>query len=121
MKLMNYTMAAIVFASTLSACTSYRPVVDTKGQDMTRYEQDLKECQDLAGQVSATGNAAIGAGISAALGAAIGAIAGNSASAAVGAGIGAVSGGTAGGLNGADKQKSVIQQCLAGRGYRVLV
>lgn len=120
MKLMNYTMVAIVIASILSACTNYRPIIDTKGQDMTRYEQDLKECQDLAHQVNATGNAAIGAGITAALGAAIGAIAGNGSSAAIGAGIGAVSGGTAGGLNGANKQKSVIQQCLVGRGYRVL-
>ncbi|MDY3331666.1 MAG: glycine zipper family protein [Pelistega sp.] len=120
MKLMKYSMVAILATTTLAACSSYRPIVDSKGQDMTRYEQDLKECQALADQVSPTGNAALGAGISAALGAAIGAIAGNSSSAAIGAGIGAVSGGAGGGLSGADKQKSVIQQCLAGRGYRVL-
>lgn len=120
MKLMRYSTTALIVAGLLSACTSYRPIVDTKGQDMTHYEQDLQECQALAEQVSATGSAFLGAGISAAIGAAIGAIVGNGASAAVGAGIGAVSGGAAGGLSGADKQKSVIQQCLAGRGYKVL-
>src|SRR5882757_9959584 len=80
---------------------SYEPIVDTKGVDEARYQQDLLECRDYAEQVSVGGEAAKGVGIGAVLGGALGAIAGAfgggaGRGAALGAGIGGVAGGARG-------------------------
>ena len=39
--------------ATLAGCAqSYQPVVDTRGQDTGRYQQDLYECRQYAEQTS---------------------------------------------------------------------
>lgn len=122
MKKITLSAISISLIMTLTACagSSYRPIVDTYGQDMSRYEEDLRQCQELAKQVDTASTTVASAGISAAIGAAIGAIVGNSSTVGQGAAIGAITGGTSGGLSGNEKQKHIIQQCLSNRGYRVL-
>jgi hypothetical protein len=110
----------------LASCAgSYRPIVDMKGVDAARYEQDLAECRAYANDVNPAGEALAGGVVTAALGAAIGAIAGAftgsaGTGAAAGAAIGGVTGTATGGVGGAAQQQQVIDRCLAGRGYKVL-
>lgn len=103
----------------LAACSGTTgPIVDTKGVDMTRYQQDLAECETYAGQVSTGTAVGKGAAGGAAVGAAIGAIAGGSAG--KGAGIGAVTGGAESARISDREKADVVRNCLRGRGYRVL-
>jgi hypothetical protein len=120
--------AILAAATVLAGCAqSYQPVVDTKGVDSARYQQDLYECRQYAEQKSPAGDAAIGALGGAAGGAALGAITGAilpGASAGTGAALGAATGGTVGVAGGAYKgvndQQRIIDNCLRGRGYSVL-
>jgi len=110
----------------LTGCaTAYTPVIDTKGIDMVKYQQDLSECRALSDQVDAAEDGAtdalIGAGIGAAAGAALGAISGDAGiGAATGATLGAFGGGGAGTMNALDRKKNIMNNCLSGRGYKVL-
>lgn len=104
---------------------SYQPVVDTKGVDTARYQQDLFECRQYAEQTSPAGDAAVGGLAGAAGGAALGAIVGAfTGGAGTGAAIGAATGGAVGVAGGAGKgitdQQRIIDNCLRGRGYNVL-
>ena len=54
------------------------------------------------------------------IGGAIGAIVGDGSSAAKGAGVGAVAGSARGSREAENKKTQVIQNCLQGRGYKVL-
>ncbi len=123
MKRLGVILAA---ATTLAGCAqSYQPIVDTKGQDTARYQQDLYECRQYAEQVSPAGNAAVGGLGGAAGGAALGAIVGAiTGSAGTGAALGAATGGAVGVAGGAYKgvndQQRIINNCLRGRGYSVL-
>ena len=118
-------LISIVLMLIVTACAGYRPIVDTKGVDQSRYETDLKECQAYAEQVSPAQEAAvgavIGAGIGTALGAIVGAFLGDTGA---GAGIGAALGGAKGGITGAgggmQGQTDIIRNCMSGRGYKVL-
>ena len=104
----------------LTGCAGYRPIVDTKGVDLNRYEADLKECQQYADQVSPATSTAGGAAAGALLGAAIGALFGNRQSAGQGAAAMGLLGGAQGASHGANAQMGVIRNCMSGRGYRVL-
>jgi len=104
---------------------NYRPVVDPKGVNMSHYESDLRECQQIAGEVSiveeAAGTALVGATAGAIVGVIGGAIFGD---AGAGAAAGAVYGGGGGAVDGAMSglhgQTQVVANCMAGRGYKVL-
>ncbi|HEX7007511.1 MAG TPA: glycine zipper family protein [Alphaproteobacteria bacterium] len=126
MKPTTRSVVLSVVALALAACArSYEPIVDMKGVDQARYQQDLAECRAYAEQVSPAGEAAagglLGAGVGAALGAIVGAFGGGAGSgAALGAGVGGVGGAASGGLRGASGQKQVIKNCLSRRGYAVL-
>jgi len=121
-------MTLAVAMATLAGCAqTYQPVVDTKGHDTARYQQDLYECRQYAEQVSPAGQAAVGGLGGAAGGAALGAITGalvGGVSAGEGAALGAATGGAvgvgAGAYRGIDEQQRVIDNCLRGRGYNVL-
>jgi len=115
----RYLCAALVAGLFVTGCTGSKgPIIDTKGVDMTMYQQDLAECQTYAQEVSVGGGAAKGAAVGAAAGAAIGAIRGRN----VGedAGVGAVLGGTKSGTAAKREQEQVVKTCLRGRGYKVL-
>ncbi len=118
--------AGLVVILLLAGCAhSYEPVVDLKHVDQEKYQQDLNECRSYADKVDplsdAGTHALIGGAFGAALGAATGAVVGNAgAGAALGAAAGGIGGAGEGGLTGAQRQKSIINKCLSGRGYKVL-
>lgn len=100
---------------------TYTPFVDLHGVDQARYQSDLAGCRSYAQQIDAGAEAMKGMIGGIIVGALIGAaIGGNSRSAQYGAtaGGGAGVGGAAG--KAINKQETVISNCLAGRGYRVL-
>lgn len=117
---------ALAAATLVVGCAeTYRPIVDTKGADMSSYEQDLSECRGYASQVSpaksALGGAVLGGAAGGALGAVGGAFTGRPGfNAARGAALGGTGGLLAGGYKGAQDQTHVVRNCMRGRGYRVL-
>jgi hypothetical protein len=125
---MKRFLALAVTMATLAGCAqTYQPVVDTKGHDSARYQQDLYECRQYAEQVSPAGQAAVsglgGAAAGAALGAITGALVGG-VSAGEGAAFGAATGGAVGvgtgAYSGVKEQEQIINNCMRGRGYNVL-
>jgi shikimate kinase len=124
MKKLIVVLCAVALA--LSGCasvdTTYRPVVDTKGVDLNKYERDLNECRQYAKQeLDAAQGAAAGAVAGALFGVAIGAILGlHGSDLAQVAGVGAVTWGTAGAGGAHRSQTDIVKNCLAQRGYRVL-
>lgn len=123
---MKKVIALIVLASLLGCATNqtgaqYRPIVDMKGHDFAKYEQDLRECQSYATQTG-------GAGEKAAAGAVGGAIFGALLAAAAGGGysrnrsalVGGLLGAAGGGAKGEEDQRAIIKTCLGNRGYSVL-
>jgi len=103
---------------TLAGCASSRgPIIDTKGVDMARYEQDLAECEGYAQEVNPATGATRGAAAGGAVGAMTGAIGGD---AGRGAATGAVLGGSQSAVRGVRERDRVVKECLRGRGYRVL-
>ena len=114
------SVCALAFVITTACTTTDEIIIDEKGVDQARYQQDLAECQGYSEQVKTGEKSAKGAASGAAVGGAIGAIVGNSSSAARGAGVGAVSGGAKGLSRGEQDEIRVVKNCLRGRGYRVL-
>lgn len=96
-----------------------RPIVDMKGVDRAKYEQDLAECRTYADEVQVAQKAAGGAAAGAAVGAVLGAIWSDSG---VGesAASGAVLGGAGGTADGVSERDRVVKNCLRNRGYPVL-
>jgi outer membrane lipoprotein SlyB len=110
-----------LFGCAATSGANYRPIVDSKGVDLNRYESDLRECQSYATQTAgAADSAAAGAIAGALLGAALAAAAGNNYSRSSTARVGAVSGAVGAGVEGERNQRTIINRCLAGRGYKVL-
>ena len=111
----------VLVIAALSACTTTDEIIiDQKGVDMSRYEQDLAECKTYASEVKTGNKAAKGAVSGAVVGGLIGAAVGNSRDAQRGAGAGAVTGGARGVREGEQTEMQVVKRCLSGRGYRVL-
>lgn len=123
------TTIAIISILLLTACAGHRPIIDSKGVDMVAYEQDLKECQAYAGQVSPGKTAAIGGLIGAGIGATVGVIIGVALNshrlagrlAVAGAALGGMRGATEGAAAGGGSQVAIINECMTGRGYHVLL
>lgn len=103
-----------------AGCASQGVIVDTKGVNMSSYDQDRRDCESYAGQVSTGTSVARGAGFGAAVGAALGAIFGDSRRVIQSAGAGGVVGGAKGAVKGENEKEQVLRNCLRGRGYRVL-
>ncbi len=115
----------------LTACASqggWAPTVDSYNDpNAYRINQDMAECKQLASQASGgtATETAVGAGTGALLGAAGGAVVGAfTGSPGMGAAIGAAAGGLGGGaykgLSSEDKYKSSYNNCMSGRGHKVL-
>jgi outer membrane lipoprotein SlyB len=117
------TAACLLFATgcATTAGANYRPIIDSKGVDLNRFETDLRECQSFAQQTAgAAESAAAGAAAGAILGAVLAAAAGNNYSRSSTARVGAVTGAVGAGAEGETNQRNIVRRCLAGRGYRVL-
>jgi hypothetical protein len=122
---MSYGKAWLACGLVLSLCscaglTTYEPIIDTQGVDLTAYEQDLLECREFGEQVSVGKRTAGGAATGAVAGAATGAVFGNGGLAGRMGGFGGVTGGVGGAGRGYGERAEVIRNCLLGRGYRVL-
>ncbi len=117
---MKDSLMAIVMLLIISACTTTSEIIiDQKGVDMSRYEDNLAECQTYAEQVAVGKKAAKGSASGAVVGGAIGSVSRRE-DAGEGAAIGAITGGVKG-LNEGERDKvRVVKNCLRGRGYRVL-
>ncbi len=109
-------------ALALVSCAAHRPLVDMQGVDANRYNADLSDCQRYADQVAGAGTGAIVGGIaSALLGFAVARAGGSGRfdAPATGrmAGVLGIAGGAA---HGAQSERQVVNNCMAGRGYKVL-
>ncbi len=112
----------------LSACATnsgahYRPIID--GPVTAAYQADLSECQSLARDRNyINGDTKSDAMLGATLGAVIGAIDADKGDSVEGAIAGALIGGVLGGADSAydarGERKSIVVNCLAGRGHRVV-
>lgn len=125
---MKRLLAMAMATAVLAGCSSMsQPMVDTKGVDSARFNQDKYECEQYSNQVSPVGDAAVGALGGAAAGAALGAITGalvGGVGAGEAAAFGAATGGAlglgGGAVTGVQNQNDVYRRCMAGRGYNVL-
>ena len=128
---MRLTLVPLLSAGLLlSACAgSYEPVVDFQASRNTAeaYDQNLRECRALAKQggspvedaaIAGAGTAAVGAALGAITGAILGGGAGTGAAA--GAALGGTAGAAGGAVSGVSDEKSIVRECLRGRGYSVL-
>ena len=115
-------LSALCFAAALLAGCAYQPLVDTKGVDPNRYEADLRECQEYAQQVAGPGErAVVGAVAGAVVGALVMRLLCRDCERGANVRFGAAMGAAGGASQGAQAQRAVVQNCLAGRGYRVLL
>jgi outer membrane lipoprotein SlyB len=119
------TIIIIAAALVLTGCATtqsgaeFVPLID--GSDRTKISADLGDCQAYARQVAGAADRAVA-------GALAGALIGGVLNAALGvrgqgnemAAFGAITGGLQGAGEGAKDQKSIIRNCMAGRGHRVL-
>jgi uncharacterized lipoprotein NlpE involved in copper resistance len=113
-------LAALAVTLALSGCANvseYRPMIDVKGVDGAKYEQDLSECRAYAQRINPQSEAIIGAVIGALLVAGSVALALDSGDY---LGVGAFAGAAKGGGNAVAAQRKAVHQCLRGRGYSVL-
>ena len=99
---------------------SGKPIVDTKGVNMTQYELDLEECSTFAEDISTGKSIAKGAATGAAVGAVIEAITDDERSWGDTFEVGAVSGGAQSGIRATQQKEQIVRRCLRGRGYKVL-
>jgi outer membrane lipoprotein SlyB len=116
---MKYSIAMTIVLTSLAACTTTDEIIiDKKGVDLAKYEQDLAECRSYSSEVRTTEKAAKGTASGAVVGGLIAAAAGEDVES--GAGVGAVTGGAKGVNQGEKTKVQVVKRCLSGRGYRVL-
>ena len=125
------TSSVFIGSILLTACASqggWAPTIDSYNDpNAYRINQDMAECQQLASQASGgtAKETAVGAGTGALLGAAagaiIGAFAGNAGTgAAIGAATGGFGGGASMGISSEQHYKSAYNNCMSGRGHRVI-
>ena len=125
------TVCALISSILLTACASqggWTPTIDAYNDpNAYRINQDMAECKQLASKASGgtASETAIGAGTGALVGAAggalLGAIAGSPGTgAALGATVGGLGGGAYKGVGAEDKYKSSYNNCMSGRGHKVI-
>lgn len=109
-----YSLAILILAG---CAANTGPIIDTQGVDLVKYEQDLEQCTVYQDQVSISAGMVKGAAAGGATGAATGVFSGD-----VGrsAGVGAVLGSAASARKNDQIKQRVVNNCLRGRGYRVL-
>ena len=99
---------------------SGKPIVDTKGINMSKYELDLEECSTFAEDISTGKSIVKGAVTGAAVGAVMEASTEDVRSRRDAIEVGAVSGGAKSGIRAVREKEQIVRRCLRGRGYKVL-
>jgi uncharacterized protein YcfJ len=117
-KLKLTALAGLAVSMTACANTgaAYRPILD--GPQTVAYQNDLAECQALAKQrVFLNEDTRSDALVGALIGGALGALDGDALG---GAAVGGIAGGASGAYEVRDERKSIVIQCLKGRGHPVV-
>ena len=123
---MTKNLITALFLITLSGCVanssgsifeSSKPIIDTKGVNMSQYDIDLEECSVFSEDISTGKSIAKGAATGAAVGAVIEAITDDVRDAIE---VGAVSGGAKSGIRAVREKEQILKRCLRGRGYKIL-
>ena len=126
---MTKNLITALFLITLSGCVanssgsifeSSKPIIDTKGVNMSQYDIDLKECSVFSEDISTGKSIAKGAATGAAVGAVIEAITDDVRSRRDAIEVGAVSGGAKSGIRAVREKEPILKGCLRGRGYKIL-
>ena len=112
---------ALFLVGCATAGANYRPMIDTKGVDLSKFESDLVACQAYARtQPGVAKGAAKGAAVGAAVGAVLATVAGRDYDTGAAARVGGVTGAAKGARGANQDQEMIIKRCLQGRGYSVL-
>jgi outer membrane lipoprotein SlyB len=120
-KMVTVGLMSFVLVGCATSGANYRPLIDTKGVDLSKYESDLVACQAYARTQSGAGEgAAKGAAVGAAVGAVLAGVAGRDYDTGAAARVGGVTGAARGAQRANNDQEMVIKRCLQGRGYSVL-
>ena len=114
------SISGCVANSSSSIFESSKPIIDTKGVDMTQYENDLEECSNFSEDISTGKSIVKGAATGAAVGAVIEAITDDARGRRDAIEVGAVSGGAKSGIRAVREKEQILKRCLRGRGYKVL-
>ena len=126
---MTKNLITALFLITLSGCVanssgsifeSSKPIIDTKGVNMSQYDIDLEECSVFSKDISTGKSIAKGAATGAAVGAVIEAITDDVRSRRDAIEVGAVSGGANSGIRAVREKEQILKRCLRGRGYKIL-
>lgn len=97
-----------------------KPIVDTKGIDISQYELDLEECETFADEISPTKSIVKGTATGAAIGTVIEAVTNGSKRTKDATGLGAIAGGGKSGIRAVQEKEQVVKRCVRNRGYQVL-
>ena len=109
-----------IAAALLAACSAQPdPIIDTKGVNMSVYEQDLADCRVYADQVPVASGVAKSAASGAAVGGAVGAVRSNG-DIGESAAVGAILAGAGSASKETKNKEDIVKRCLRYRGYRVL-
>ena len=114
------TLLGCVANNSSSIFEGSKPIIDTKGVNMSQYEIDLEECSIFSEDISTGKSIAKGAVTGAAVGAVIEAITDDVRSRRDAIEVGAVSGGAQSGIRAVGEKERILKRCLRGRGYKVL-
>ena len=126
---MMKNLLVALFLITLSGCVANnsssifegsKPIIDTKGVNMSQYDIDLEECSVFSEDISTGKSIAKGAVTGAAVGAVIEAITDDVRSRRDAIEVGAVSGGAKSGIRAVREKEQILKRCLRSRGYKVL-
>jgi outer membrane lipoprotein SlyB len=123
MKNPSKTILVSFLIISISGCANmgadYRPIIDSKVINRTKYEADLKECQEFAKEAPSGMDGVIaGAVVGTLIGAAVGGS--NSYVRNSTMNFGGTYGAMSGGASTENTQRNIIKRCLSGRGYVVL-
>jgi outer membrane lipoprotein SlyB len=124
---MKRRLSTLLVALSLAACATvppaqYVPVIDTQGVDPKQYQSDLFDCQQFARQIDrerSAANAAIAGAIF--MGVLSAALGGHTRENIAWAGAGAAAAGGQAAAYAGMSQVQIIKNCMAGRGYKVLL
>ncbi len=114
------TLSGCVANNSSSILEGSKPIIDTKGVNISQYEIDLEECSIFSEDISTGKSIAKGAVTGAAVGAVIEAITDDTRSRRDTMEVGAVTGGAKSGIRAIREKEQILKRCLRGRGYKVL-
>ena len=118
--LLIISISGCVANSSSSIFESSKPIIDTKGVDMSQYSTDLEECSNFSLDFYTGKFISKGDEYGSAVVAVIYAISDDVRGRRDAIEVGAVSGGAKSGIRAVREKEQILKRCLRGRGYKVL-